>query len=100
MMLGYVLVAIVAAAVAVFALQNAAPTPVRFLVWSADGVPVAGLVLASLAVGIVVTSVSFWLERWRLLAKIRALESRLTAIERERATSPRPAEPPGHRALS
>ena len=99
MMLGYVLVAIVAAAVAVFALQNAAPTPIRFLAWAVDGVPVAGLVLASLAVGIVMTGVAFWLERWRLRAKIRALESRLATIERERAAPPRPAEPPGRRAL-
>ena len=100
MMLSYGLIAIVAAAVAVFALQNAAPTPLRFLAWSVDTVPVAGLVLASLAVGIAVTGIPFGLERWRLRAKIRALETRLGAIERERATPLRPAEPPGQRAVS
>ena len=37
MKLGYVVVAIIAAVVAVFALQNGDPTAVRFIVWTADG---------------------------------------------------------------
>lgn len=81
MALGYVLVAVVAAAVAVFALQNGEPTSVRFLVWRVDAVPVAGLILVSLALGIAVVGVPLWIRGWRLRARCRALEARVAALE-------------------
>lgn len=82
MAFGYVIVAIVAASVAVFALQNAEPTKIRFLFWVIDGVPVAALVLLSLAAGVIVAGVPLWLGRWRLRARARALEARVAALER------------------
>ncbi len=82
MAFGYVIVAIVAASVAVFALQNAEPTKIRFLFWVIDGVPVAALVLLSLAAGLIVAGVPLWLGRWRLRARARALEARVAALER------------------
>jgi uncharacterized integral membrane protein len=84
---GYLIVAIVAASVAVFALQNAEPTKIRFLFWVIDGVPVAALVLLSLAAGLVVAGVPLWLGRWRLRARARTLETRLAALERAPASS-------------
>ena len=82
MAFGYVIVAIVAASVAVFALQNAEPTKIRFLFWVIDGVPVAALVLLSLAAGLIVAGVPLWLGRWRLRARARALGARVAALER------------------
>lgn len=91
MRLGYVVVALVGAAVAVFALQNAEPLSVRFLAWSLDGVPAAALVLVSLAAGAVLVGVPLTIQRWRLRARIRALEARATVPG---------AEPPQHSAVS
>ncbi len=89
MAFGYLIVALVAASVAVFALQNAEPTKIRFLFWVIDGVPVAALVLLSLAAGLVVAGVPLWLGRWRLRARARALEARVATLER-----PAPPAPP------
>jgi uncharacterized integral membrane protein len=100
MALGYAFVALLAAAVAVFALQNSAPTPIRFAVWSVDGVPLAGLVLVSLVAGIIVAGVPLLIQRWRLRSRMRALERRVQALESttsERAITPAPprsAPPP------
>lgn len=96
MAFGYLIVAIVAASVAVFALQNSEPTRVRFLFWVIDGVPVAALVLLSLAAGLVVAGVPLWLGRWRLRARARTLEARVAALERPApSASPTPPSPAG-----
>lgn len=98
MAFGYVIVAIVAASVAVFALQNAEPTRIRFLFWVIDGVPVAALVLLSLAAGLIVAGVPLWLGRWRLRARARTLEARVATLERPAAPSTSmtaPASPTG-----
>ena len=87
--LGYAIVAAIAAAVAVFALQNSDPARVRFIVWSIDAVPVAALVLLSLMAGLIVAGVPLWLQRWRLRARIRALQQRLAELERVAAPPPR-----------
>jgi len=47
----YALVAILAIAVTTFALQNTAPTSVRFHVWTLNAVPLAGVVLLAVAAG-------------------------------------------------
>jgi uncharacterized integral membrane protein len=93
MAFGYLIVAIVAASVAVFALQNAEPTRIRFLFWVIDSVPVAALVLLSLAAGVIVAGVPLWLGRWRLRARARTLEARVAALERP-ASSLSAAPPP------
>jgi uncharacterized integral membrane protein len=97
---GYLIVAIVAASVAVFALQNAEPTRIRFLFWVIESVPVAALVLLSLAAGVIVAGVPLCLGRWRLRARARTLEARVAALERPAPSptaappSPSPATPP------
>ena len=88
-----VFVAVVASAVTVFALQNNAPTSIRFLVWSLDAVPLASVILVSVAAGIVLVGVPLWLDRWRLRLRVRSLESRLAAAETRPAEGDRPAEP-------
>ena len=101
MAVGYLVVAIVAAAIAVFALQNGNATPVRFAVWTVEGMPLAALILVSLGAGIVIVGVPLLIQRWRLRARLRAAERRLAELEAAAATRaepPRPA-PPVPRAL-
>jgi len=83
MAFGYLLVAILAAAITVFALQNSAPTAVRFVPWAIDGVslPLSAVILLSLATGAVVTGLPLLIQRWRMRSRTRALESRVAALE-------------------
>jgi uncharacterized integral membrane protein len=94
MALGYLVVAILAAGVAVFALQNGAPTPVRFAVWTVDGLPLAALILASLASGLIVAGLPLLIQRWRLRARLRAAERRVAELEAAAARRESPP-PPG-----
>lgn len=94
MAFGYVIVAIIAAVIAVFALQNGDPTPVRFIVWTADGLPLAALILISLAGGLVIAGVPLIIQRWRLRARLRAAERRVAELEAARASAPAPAPAP------
>lgn len=77
----YVFVAVLASAITMFALQNGAPVSIRFLIWGLPEVPLAGVILVSVAAGIVLAGVPLWVERWRLRARVRSLETRLTAAE-------------------
>ena len=96
MTLRYLLVAILAAALIVFALQNGAPTRLRFLMWDVDGVSLATVILLSAAIGVVLVGPALWIERWRLRRRVRDLEARLAAppppVETPRA-APAPAPP-------
>lgn len=89
-MLGYALVAVIAAAVAVFALQNSAPTSIRFLVWRMDDLPVAAVVLGALAAGIALAGVPLALLRWSARARVRTLEARVRDLEARLAPPPLP----------
>jgi uncharacterized integral membrane protein len=101
--LGYLVVALLAAAVAVFALQNGAPTPVRFIAWSLDGIPLAGLILGSFAAGLITGAVPLIVHRWRAGSQLRRLEAQLRTLEAQREQTPLPpssrpppsARPPG-----
>ena len=98
MALGYLIVALLAAAVAVFALQNSAQTSVRFLVWTLDGLPVAAVALASLGIGLVAAGVPLWLRSWRWRSQARAAEARAAMLdkalaERDQALLRRPPPP-------
>jgi uncharacterized integral membrane protein len=105
MTFGYVVVALLAAAVTVFAIQNSAPTAVQFLVWRREGMPVSALILASLGAGLIVAGVPLAIQKWRLRSRLRTLETRVrmleTALEeRTRAVlgpsaPPRPPTPEG-----
>ena len=77
--LKYIVVAVIAAAITLFALQNNAPTSIHFMFWQLDAVPLATIMLVSVALGVVLVGVPFLVERWRLRSRLRALESRLRA---------------------
>lgn len=90
MALGYLLVAVLATAVTIFALQNGTPVAVRFLAWSLPGVSSAALALASLAIGLVVAGLPLAVARWRLQRRARALATEVKQLQaaladRERA---------------
>ena len=74
--MAYILVAIIAVAVAVFTLQNTERVTVTLLVWRIPEVPLAAVVLFAAGAGIVAVGVPLWLQRWRLRSRLRALESR------------------------
>jgi uncharacterized integral membrane protein len=107
MALGYLMVALIAAAVAVFALQNSAQTSVRFLMWSFDGLPIAAVALVSLGIGLVVAGLPLWIRSWRWRSRARSVEARAamlerTLAERKETLLPRqqPPEPPASRPPS
>lgn len=90
MAIGYLIVALLAAAIAVFALQNSTPVAIRFLIWSMPDVPIAALALGSLAAGLIVAGLPLSLTRWRLRSRVRVLESQVKQLqaalaERDRA---------------
>ena len=94
MALGYLIAAVLAAGVAVFALQNGAPTPVRFLAWQLESVPLAGLILGALAAGLVIAGIPLGLQRWNARAQARRLEARVKELEaRAPAATPRGSAP-------
>ncbi len=88
MNVSYLVVAVVACAVTVFALQNTTPVDIRFLAWRLSNVPVAVLVLVSLAAGLVIAGVPLSIGRWRSRRRVRALqvqvqETQATPADRE-----------------
>jgi uncharacterized integral membrane protein len=82
--MGYLVVAVVAVAVAIFAMQNTMPVTVSFLAWRFEEVPLAAVVLVSLAAGIVLIGVPLWFKVWRL-------RNRLHAVTAATAAAPEPA---------
>ena len=96
----YIVVAILSAAIAVFALQNNQPMSLRFLAWSIENVPLAGAVLLSLAAGILLAAAPLSIARLRWRRRARALETRVEMLESALSTrdaavlSPRPAPTP------
>ena len=87
----YLLVALICAAIALFAIQNIDPVPIRFLVWKRDSA-LSLVVLLSILIGIVVTSLIGLVRHWKLRAKIRQLESRL--VQQGAAEQQRPDQIP------
>jgi uncharacterized integral membrane protein len=81
MIVGYLLVAIVAAAVVVFAFQNETLVALRFIRWTLPAVSVAGVTLVALAAGAVATGIPLWIDRWRLRARVRRLEAQVRQLE-------------------
>ena len=84
----YLVVALLASAITVFALQNTVRAPLRFLFWSLE-LPLAGVILGSVAAGIVLVGLPLWFDRWRLSSRARTLERRLAAVDAERAEAVR-----------
>jgi putative membrane protein len=100
MRFGYVVVAIISAAIVVFAFQNGAPVSVRFLAWTVPEVSTAAVILFALVSGLIIAAIPLWIQRWRLRARVRALEQQVrqleTAVaERDKALlAPRPSANP------
>jgi len=95
--MGYIIVAVVAVGIAVFAMQNTDHVVVKFLFWDVANVPVSAVVLGSLAVGILLVGVPLWFQVWRLRHRLR---NTATAAPVDRSYPPpppdRPTSPPGH----
>ena len=81
MPLVFLLIVVFALAVALFALQNAAPVRVSFLVWESKEAPLAAVILISVAAGVVLVSLIGFVQRWKLRTRIRQLESQLRSGE-------------------
>jgi len=94
MAFGYLVAAVVAAIIAIFALQNGTPTSVRFLAWSLEAVPLAGVVLVALAAGLIIAGLPLWVSAWRWRSRARALQARVANMEKTQAQRP-PAPDPG-----
>ena len=87
----YLLVAVVAALITVFAIQNISPVPVHFLVWQLQGA-LSLVILLSVLVGVVLTSLFGLVRHWKLRARIRQLEGRLAELSA--AEAPRTDQAP------
>jgi uncharacterized integral membrane protein len=81
MTFGYLVVAILTAAVVVFAFQNGTPVSVRFLSWTVPEVSVAAVILIALVTGLLIAAIPLWIQRWRLRVRVRALESQVRQLE-------------------
>jgi len=79
--LGYIVVAVTAVLVTVFALQNTDPATVRFLIWRSETVPLALLVLAALAAGVLAAGLPLGIRLGVWRSRARSLESRARMLE-------------------
>ena len=77
MVIVYLLMALVGAAAAIFALQNVDPVVIRFLGWRIEGAPLAMVIMLSVLAGIVLTALIGLVQQWKLRSRIRQLEQRL-----------------------
>ena len=77
MVIVYLVMALVGAAAAVFALQNVDPVVIRFLGWRIEGAPLAMVIMVSVLAGIVLTALIGLVQQWKLRSRIRQLEQRL-----------------------
>jgi uncharacterized integral membrane protein len=88
----YVLMALVGASAAIFAIQNLDPVVIRFLGWRVEGMPVALVILLSAFIGVVFAALSGFAQQWRLRSRVRQLENQvaqLSAADVQRG-APRP----------
>src|SRR5215510_7841670 len=80
MIMAYVLVALVGAAITLFAVQNNTPVVVRFIGWRVEE-PVSLVVLLSVLAGAVLTAALGVVRYWRLRSRIRQLENQLARAQ-------------------
>lgn len=84
----YVLIALIGAAVAVFALQNLDPVVIRFIGWRVEGLPLAVIILLALLAGLAFASLVGVIQQFKLRRQIRDLEARLRRAEADAAPPP------------
>jgi uncharacterized integral membrane protein len=70
----YLIMILVGAAAAIFAIQNIDPVVIRFLGWRIEGMPLALVILLSAFAGLVVATMIALVQQLRLHSRIRALE--------------------------
>ncbi len=73
----YVLMIVIGAAGAIFAIQNIDPVVIRFLAWRIEGAPLAMVIILSIAIGVVFTSLVGLVQQLKLRSRIRRLEADL-----------------------
>lgn len=92
MVIMYILMVLVGAAGAIFALQNIDPVVIRFLFWRIEGAPLAMVIILSIAIGVVLTSLIGLVQQLKLRSRIRKLEHSLAqataAAERQQPDQP------------
>ena len=93
MRFGYLVVAVLAVAVTVFALQNTSEIAVRFGVWRLDRVPIAGLVLGSLGAGLLIAGAPLWIKLGIWRSRARSLQRRLDALSTPADEAGQPPRP-------
>ncbi len=79
MAVAYLLVALIGAAIALFAIQNINPVVVRFLGWQIESA-LSLVVLLSTVIGTVMASLVGFVRHWKLRSRIRQLERRLAEL--------------------
>ena len=94
MLFVYVLMALVGAAAALFAVQNLDPVVIRFLVWRVEGMPLALVILISAFVGVVFAALSGFAQQWRLRSRLRQLEYQVGQLADTQRSSQRADPPP------
>jgi uncharacterized integral membrane protein len=98
MKLGYLVVAVLAVTITVFALQNTTQTAIRFAFWRLDGVPIAGLVLGSLGAGLLIAGLPLWIRLGIWRSRARSLQTRLAALDAEADQTRHRPDPTSSRA--
>ena len=94
MLFVYVLMALVGAAAALFAVQNLDPVVIRFLVWRVEGMPLALVILISAFIGVVFASLSGFAQQWRLRSRLRQVENQVAQLADTQRSSQRTDPPP------
>jgi uncharacterized integral membrane protein len=82
MIVAYLLIAMLGAAVAFFTLQNPEPTAVSFFHWHSVKLPLSLLMLFSALAGVLLTAVSGFAQQLQMYRRIRYLEQRLAEERR------------------
>jgi uncharacterized integral membrane protein len=91
---GYLVVALITAAIVVFAFQNGTPVTVRFLAWTVPEVSAAALILLALVCGLFIAAIPLLIQRWRLRFRVRSLQHRVEQLEAALAERKEAAVPP------
>ena len=81
MTFGYLVVALLTAAIVIFAFQNGTPLSVRFLGWTVPEVSAAAVILIALVSGLLIAAIPLWIQRWRLRVRVRGLEAQVRQLE-------------------
>ena len=89
MVVVYLLLVLIGAATAIFAIQNTDAVVIRFIGWRVEGMPLALVILLSVLVGLFVGSTVGLIQQVRLRSRIRQLERRPPP-----STPPPPPPPP------